>query len=131
MPATAPPRNGGGRLVIRRAATGAALATRAALALSWRQRAVGLLAHRSLPAGDGMVFPRCRAIHTFGMRFPIDTVFVDRHWVVVGLQERVAPGRLVWPVWRAWGVIELPAGTIRESRVQLNDRLEARPAENA
>lgn len=116
---------------IRRVATGMAIASRAEMACSWRQRAVGLLGHRSLPAGNGLIFPRCRAIHTVGMRFPIDTVFVNRDWVVVGLQEAVAPGRLLWPVWRAWGVIELPAGVIRQAQLQLNDQLALVPSESA
>ena len=122
--------------------TGALLAVRAAVARTWRERIVGLLSRRGLPEGEAMVFPACRSIHTAGMRFSIDVLFVDRdpstsppsawslgelHWRVVALRPHVLPWRLVGPVWSAWGAIELPAGTLAQHGVQAGDRLTAAP----
>ena len=76
-------------------------------------RAVGLLGRSGLPPGTGMWLHPCRSIHTVGMRFPIDAVFVDRRCVVVRVEERLRPWRLVPLVWRARGVVELPAGAAR------------------
>lgn len=89
---------------------------------------VGLLGRPGLAEGDGLVFPRCQGIHTIGMRFPIDAVFVDRTWRVVALRPYLTPGRLgVW-VWKAWGVIELPQGAIARTPVLVGDQLEISPA---
>ncbi len=41
----------------------------------------------------------------------------------VGVRERVPPFRMTRVFWKALGVIELPSGTIRESRTQLGDQL--------
>lgn len=76
-------------------------------------RAVGLLGRSALPPGTGMWLHPCRSIHTLGMRFPIDAVFVDRRGVVVRVCGWLRPWRLVPFVWRARGVVELPAGAAR------------------
>ena len=103
--------------------TQAVVAERAQVARTWRQRMVGLLAHRRLPADEALVFPACASIHTFGMRFPIDMIVVDREWRVVALREGLAPGRVVWPIWRAWGVVEASCGTLKRAGLKVGDQL--------
>ena len=73
--------------------TGDLLASRATMARTLWTRMAGLLGRRGLPDGEALVFERCRAIHTVGMRFPIDVAFVDRTWRVVAVRSRVGPGR--------------------------------------
>jgi hypothetical protein len=70
------------------------------------------------PRGEGLVIPRCRSIHTFGMRFPIDVAFVtwplEQPVVPLKVEGRLAPGRLLSirrPA-RATAAVELPAGTL-------------------
>ena len=104
------------------------LARRAPVAWGMRSRLVGLLRHQRLSDGEGLLLPSCRAIHTFGMRFAIDVVFVDRSGRVVALQSQMGPGRLSPIVWGASRVLELPAGTIQRSRVQVGDELAIEPA---
>ena len=81
----------------------------------------GLLGRDSL---EGVLVLRpCRQVHTLGMRFPIDVVFVDRRWVVVQVKPNLAPGRLPMPVWGAWGVLELAAGRIAKIGLRQGDQL--------
>ena len=54
----------------------------------------GLLGRRALDPGEGMLIVPARSIHTVGMRFAIDAVFIDRGGIVV----RVAPGLAAFPV---------------------------------
>lgn len=75
----------------------------------WR-RARGLLGRSGVPAGRGMWLAPCRAIHTVGMRFAIDIVFLDRESSVVKVCGAVAPWRLAWGGWRAHGALEFAAG---------------------
>ena len=105
------------------AATGTPVAAEVALARSFWSRLVGLLGRTGLAPQAGMVFERCQAVHTMGMRFPIDLVFVDRAWRVVHLRSRVIPGRFVGPVRKAWGVVELAPGTISRTGLQEGDQL--------
>ena len=47
------------------------------VARSLRRRLLGLALRRRPPDGWALLFPRCRSVHTVGMRFAIDVVFLD------------------------------------------------------
>ncbi|NQZ03806.1 DUF192 domain-containing protein [Idiomarina sp.] len=53
-------------------------------------------------------FPRCRAIHTLGMRFPIDVVALDKEGVIINVKRFLTPNR-IYIQKRAHTVIELCA----------------------
>ena len=73
-------------------------------------RFVGLMGLASLPAGHGLYFPRCRSVHTFFMRFPIDLLYVDAELRVVGIREAVRPWAIAIGPAAARGVIEVCRG---------------------
>jgi uncharacterized membrane protein (UPF0127 family) len=77
---------------------------------SARERMRGLMGRRGLPAATGMLFHRCRSVHTVGMRFPLDVVFLDRTFRVVDVRS-VSPGRWVVRCAGAAHVLELAAGS--------------------
>jgi hypothetical protein len=58
-------------------------------------------------APAALLIPRCASVHTFGMRFPIDVVFLDGAGVELGRERRVMPRRLVRRRGAA-AVLELP-----------------------
>lgn len=60
-------------------------------------------------AGTGLLIPDCRSVHTFGMRFPLELVFLDRSGRVVRWEPRVGPGRILFER-RAEAVLELVPG---------------------
>jgi uncharacterized protein len=78
-------------------------------ASTWRRRLFGLALRRDPPDGWGLLFARCRSVHTFGMRFAIDVVFLDSHGRVVRIAPRVRPGRVV-VCRRAAAAVEVRAG---------------------
>jgi uncharacterized membrane protein (UPF0127 family) len=58
-------------------------------------RLLGLtLLHRAR-AGPGLLIPRCRCVHTFGMRFALDLVFLDASGRPLREVEAVPPFRFV------------------------------------
>jgi hypothetical protein len=62
-------------------------------------------------AGPGLLLPRCRSVHTIGMRFALDVVFLDRELRVIATRRSVPPGRVV--VERAAdAVLELPSQSV-------------------
>jgi uncharacterized protein len=89
------------------------LAEDLAEARSFLARAWGLLGRSNLPRGAGLLIRPCRSIHTFGMRFPIDALFLNRDQQVVGLVHALKPQRISPIFVSAYGVIELPAGTLK------------------
>jgi uncharacterized protein len=79
------------------------------LAHTWRARLLGLALLTDLDRDEALVIPHCTSVHTFGMRFPIDVVFVDRDWLPIYIQYDVGPGRVLRSRF-ARSVIEVAAG---------------------
>jgi uncharacterized protein len=59
-------------------------------------------------AGEGLFIPHCRSVHTFGMRFPLDLVFLDSESRVIRLRRAIPPWRIVRCP-QATSVLELPS----------------------
>jgi uncharacterized protein len=76
-------------------------------ARSFRERLIGLAFLREPPA-EGLLLPRTRSVHTFGMRFALDLHWLDGSGEVVRV-DRAVPPRRVRTCLRARSVVELPA----------------------
>ena len=59
-------------------------------------------------AGPGLLIPRCGCVHTFGMRFGLDLLFLDMDRRVIELRRAVPAGRVVRCP-GASSVVELPS----------------------
>jgi uncharacterized protein len=79
------------------------------VAHSLRARLLGLALRRAAPAQRALLLPRCRSVHTFGMRFALDLVWLDPAGHVLAIESGVPPGRVRGRRGAA-GVIEAPAG---------------------
>jgi uncharacterized membrane protein (UPF0127 family) len=78
-----------------------------AVATGIRARLLGLAGLDREEAGPGLLIPRCSSVHTFGMRFALDLVFLDRDGRPCSVRRQVPPRRLAWER-RASAVLELP-----------------------
>jgi hypothetical protein len=86
-------------------------------------RLIGLLGKRSLEPDSGLWIYPSRGIHTLGMAFAIDVVFLDRDYKVVALHEVVRPFSMTGVYLNAESVLELPPHTIFKSRTGVGDEL--------
>jgi len=68
----------------------------------------GLAGLRALDGHAGLLLPRTRSVHTIGMRFALDLVWLGREGVV-RVDRDVAPLRHR-AAWGARQVVEVPAG---------------------
>jgi uncharacterized membrane protein (UPF0127 family) len=75
---------------------------------SFASRLLGLALLRRERAGPGLLIPRCRNVHTFGMWFRLDLIFLDEWRGVVEIHRRVPPARFVRCA-AAVAVLELPS----------------------
>ena len=102
------------------------VATEARVADSYVARLVGLLGktRRWAQLGKGLWIVPSRGVHTIGMLFPIDLVFLSKEKEVVHIEEHVRPFRISRVSLRAMSVLELPPHTIFRSRTQVGDRFE-------
>ena len=73
-----------------------------------RARLLGLARLDRDEAGPGLLIPRCSSVHTFGMRFELDLLFLDRDGAVVATRTGVPPRRLA-SCRGAVAVLELPS----------------------
>lgn len=74
------------------------------------ERMRGLLGTSSLASGTGLLIDPCAAVHTIGMRYPLDLVFLDRHGVVVRVCRAVPAGRFSVGALHARTTLEAAAG---------------------
>jgi trehalose synthase len=72
-----------------------------------RARLLGLAGLDRDEAGPGLLIPRCRSVHTFGMRFALDLVFLDAEGRPRSVRTGVGPRRVAFDR-RASAVLELP-----------------------
>lgn len=56
-----------------------------------RARLLGL-ARLAAPPDEPLFLPRCRSVHTYGMRFPLDLLWLGREGEVVRVDRGVPPG---------------------------------------
>ena len=98
------------------------LATRVEPAFDSRTRRTGLLGRDSLPHDTVLAIAPSNAIHTFGMRFPIDVLFVARDGTVVKRTLALGPRRLSAAL-RGFAVLEFGAGHPGVAATQVGDIL--------
>ena len=125
-------------VAFRNRSKGTELAGQVAVADTTWTRLVGLLNRSALGPDEGLWIYPCSAVHTWGMRFPIDAVFLDklaplaepgvrgRLCRVMRIYHRLAPWRLSGFVWRAESVLELAAGSAQDKGIEAGDELEIR-----
>ena len=105
------------------------VATEAMLADSYLRRLVVLLGktRRLAQLGRGLWIVPSRGVHTIGMMFPIDIIFLSKEKEVVYVEEHLRPFRISAVSLKATSVLELPPHTIYRSGTQVGDRLEIAP----
>jgi uncharacterized membrane protein (UPF0127 family) len=113
--------------VVHNRTRGATIAENVRLADTPRSRRIGLLKHETLALGEGLWIYPTQAIHTFGMHFPIDVVFLDRGLRVKRVYHGLAPYRLTSLVWGAKSVLELASGCLAGSGTMVGDELQFSP----
>ena len=101
------------------------LATALAIADTHWTRLRGLLGVRSgdFGNGSGLWIVPCHGVHTLGMGFPIDVVYLDDAKTVIHIQGDLPPWRFAPVRRRAASVLELPCRTAAETRTEIGDKI--------
>jgi hypothetical protein len=58
-------------------------------------RLLGLVLLDRERVGEGLLIPNCRSVHTFGMRFALDLLFLDSEGRVVEVRRGIGRRRIV------------------------------------
>lgn len=100
---------------------GTLLGTNVRLADTWWMRLRGFLFRPEPRAGEGLLLVPCDAIHTFGMSFDLDVIFLDVDGAILATRENIAPGKLSGRVRGARYVLEVPSGTVKATGTAVGD----------
>ena len=111
------------KLRARNGTRGTVIADRAEIADTSGKRRTGLLKHVALHSGEGLWIVPCEAVHTIGMKFPIDVVFLDKKRKVLKVTKEMRRWKMAVCL-RAHSVLELPAGTCEQTGTVAGDQLE-------
>jgi uncharacterized membrane protein (UPF0127 family) len=73
--------------------------------------------------GSGLWIVPCRGVHTLGMGFPIDVLYLDHNLTVIDVRAAVPPWRFTPVRPRAASVLELPCHTAAETKTVVGDTI--------
>ncbi|WP_017754549.1 DUF192 domain-containing protein [Calidifontibacillus oryziterrae] len=90
------------------------------VAKTFWKRFKGLMFTKDLQKGSALLIEPCQSVHTFFMSYALDILFVNEEGKVVAVEEQMKPGKIGKIVRTAKQVIELPAGTIRATKIEVN-----------
>ncbi len=102
------------------------LASQVALADTHWTRLRGLLglSPDDFRNGCGLWILPCHGVHTLGMRFAIDALYLDESQTVIHIETGLRPWRIAPVRTRAASVLELPFGTAQETGTHIGDNIE-------
>ncbi len=86
-------------------------------------RLIGLLGSKELPKNTGLWLKPCGGIHTIGMNYPIDVIFLDKHKKISKSVSAIPPNRFCPAGRRTQSVLELPTGTLSRLNIKTGDQL--------
>lgn len=103
--------------------TGKLLASKVVSADTWLKRLKGLLGSDQLPSRTALWLLPCKGIHTIGMKYAIDVLFIDRKNRVKKVSINLPPYRICRAGKGTHSVIELPAGSVQQAEIKRGDKI--------
>ena len=90
---------------------------------SFIKKTIGLLNRKSLSFDEVLVLEKCNSIHSFGMKFDFDAIYLDNDNKVIRVIENIKPNRIMPIVFRAKKVIEATSGFIQKNNIKIGEQL--------
>ena len=108
---------------IRTREDGALVGNRIELADGTWSRLKGLIGRTHLTDGEGLLISPCQAVHMYGVRFPVDVVFLNEALEVLAVYEGLQPGSRTSVHRHARYALKLPHGTLTKANIAEGQRL--------
>ena len=86
------------------------------------ERMRGLLGKAPLQKDQALLITSCSSVHTVGMTYPIDLVFLDKHWKIRKIVKSLVPWRMAWSFSSSM-VLEMAPGTIDNLNLNMDMQL--------
>lgn len=108
---------------VRHMRNGQDIASRVESALTFSRRLIGLMGRSTIPDEQGLYFPDCKSIHTFGMKFAIDVLFLDKEMKITKIIRRLKPNRVVFAPFSTCATLELAGGVLKKHDLEVGDQI--------
>jgi len=89
---------------------------------NFQERNRGLLALEALTQGQGLLITPCRSVHTFGMSYVLDLVYLNKSLKIVKIIKNIVPNRMSIALF-AHSTLELKSGEVQRLDLKLGMQL--------
>ncbi|MBP8865557.1 MAG: DUF192 domain-containing protein [Acetobacterium sp.] len=86
-------------------------------------RLVGLLKTSGLSDDQGLLLKKCNQVHTLGMKFPIDVIFLSKDGDILHIEPEMAAGKVSPHIQNAFWVLEVKSESCRRLQLEINQHL--------
>lgn len=93
------------------------IARRVSFANNFMKRLTGLLFKKEIDEEEGLLISPCSQVHTIGMKFSIDLVFLSKCGEVIGIEPSVSPGKISPLFRKCHQVLELKSEMIEKKGI--------------
>lgn len=93
------------------------------IAKNFLARMRGLLGTDRIGQDTAFLIPKCQGVHTYGMRYAIDVIYLDHSNKILEIREALDPNQRGPVIWSARAVIEMEAGTATRQGLQVGQTL--------
>lgn len=87
------------------------------------EKLVGLLRDKALDSQQGLLLSGCKQVHTMGMKFPIDVIFLSQEGVILHIENSLLKGKVSKYVKKAFYSLELKSGFAKEHNLRVHDQI--------
>ena len=84
-------------------------------AKDFKDRLLGFMFKKNI--NHGLLFKKCRSIHTFFMKENIDVILTDKNGAIIKIYYNLKPNRIILPKKNVYYTYELPAGFIKNLKI--------------
>ncbi len=103
--------------------SGKGIANRVEIAMTFTKRLIGLMGRSTMADEQGLYFPGCGSIHTFGMKLSIDVLFLDKDMRITKMISSLKPNRAAFAPLSTRHTLELACGTLRKHELCVGDEI--------
>lgn len=72
---------------------------------------------------QGLYFPGCKSIHTFGMKLAIDILFIDKNMKITKMINCLKPNRVAFAPFSTRDTLELACGVLEKHGLAVGDEI--------
>jgi uncharacterized membrane protein (UPF0127 family) len=86
-------------------------------------RLIGLLRTAGLDENQGLLLKKCNQVHTYGMKFAIDAIFLSKDGAILHIEKEMVPGKVSPHIKNGYWVLELMSGSSAKYQLEIDQRL--------